>query len=37
MPKEFNGLGDWVVNNLSDRVLSHWFPTGEEFPLRCKR
>ena len=23
MPKEFNGI--------SDRVLSHWFPTGKSF------
>jgi len=29
MPKELNGLSDHVLNDLSDRVLSHWFPMGK--------
>ena len=27
MPKELNDLSVWMLNGLSDWVLSHWFPT----------
>jgi hypothetical protein len=29
MPKKLNCLSDWALNGLIDRVLSHWFPTGQ--------
>ena len=29
MPKELDDLSNRVFNGLSNRVLSHWFPTGK--------
>ena len=31
MPKELNGSSDQMLNDLSDWVLSHWFPTRKNF------